>query len=357
MTTPLPFGKFGRWSTAMSMAESQLDADEFLLRIGRYRKRVLEPAGLNFTDGRRHQGSHFPNHGVFSADHRIWKFYSPPRARNARNTVKMASLLRSEGIPTPSILHRAVGYRTVKEHGLACIIMERIEGNHYDPDCLTKPGASLAPVLARLHRITSASWGDLTWQPGGSSLERFIGNTGARCRNRIQKLVERIQHSPLEGLEPWFERHRPLMSLDGGPFQLVHGDLHESNILQSPDGIPHLIDLDFSGYRSFVLDLADIVQRANAMFLPIADPDSALEQWEGRARPFLEDYFRLAPETFRPLWRSLRPVSFVMINLRAYLEGLQMATPRACERRGIDHETLLRELHGRRRLIDALLES
>ncbi len=337
------------------MAETAIDSEEFLRSVKRYRMRVLAPAGLDHSDARRRIGSHFPGHCTFEAGNQVWKFYAASRARNARNTVKASRRLRSAGIPTPPISYVDVRYESVKEHGIACIMMDRIEAVPIDPSELRDAGTALASLLAGLHSLTSESWGDLTWQPGGANLEQFVRNSAAGLLGDIRSREEGLHLAPFEALDSWMERRRRGGSLDTAAFQLVHGDLHESNILRETDGSLHLIDLDFSGYRMFGLDLTNLIQRMNPTPAPSPNPETAMHLWEEAARPFLKAYFELTPPDFPDQWQRFRPVGFLLANLRAYLEGLRAFSLRA--RRPPQKDPLLVELETRRVLIDAILKT
>ncbi len=338
------------------MSYTNPHSEEFLEQVKRYRKRVLTPAGLDFSAEVRRHATYFPKNAVFEGEERVWKFYGPERNRNARNTVRTSKRLIAEGISTPKLHFTDVRFETVRQHGVACVIMDRIQGEPFDTNQLKQAGCPLAPLLARMHRLTSNAWGDLTWQTSGRGPAHFIKRTAAEILNHVQPLTSRAPHGPLEDFIPRLARHLKRWDTPNGLYQLVHGDIHERNILQTADGILHFIDLDFSGYRLFSFDIADLIQRINAGPVEFTDPEVALEHWESRARPFLEDYFVAVPDGFREQWRELRHVGFLLVTLRKYLESLRLASPEDCREQGIRIEDLLRDLNARRRLLENLIQ-
>lgn len=339
------------------MPHTQPHAAEFLARVALYRERVLAPSGLDLPAGALPRSSFFPEICVIEGPGAVGKFYGAGNAQWARNTVRASKLLQEAGVATPRILFSEVMPDAVRRHGLACILMERIEGRNFELQNLIDDPEPLAELLLRMHRLTSERWGALTWNAPCRDPEIFIVGQARQWLDELAPLESGAGLSPLTGVGEWFEHHAARLRPPEGRFHLSHNDLHETNLILSHDGTIHVIDLDMTGYGAIGLDLARLVHRPHYPAVAPGETRDALQFWEHRAAPFLETYLRMAPPSRRDLWQGTRTLCHVYELLHGYLHRLYAATPENCSDFNMTLPELLDDIRRRRSLIDALISA
>lgn len=324
----------------------------FLRKLEKYRDSVLRPAGLDFPEPAGPLPSYFPEIAIVPDEDRVWKFYGAGHAHLARNTLKASVRLQAAKVGTPPIVYSDAAPPSVRKHGVACIIMERIVGESFDPGQLMNPATPLAPLFARLHSLTSDRWGALTWRGGHRHPEAYVRWTVAYWLAKLDPLLRASGQAPLAGVREWFERNASCLVPPDGRFHFRHGDIHESNLLVSPDGTIHVLDLDSAGYGAFGLDLAQLINRNHSDAADDLDPGHALDAWESRAAPFLESYFREAGPRRFDQWRAMRKFCFLFFQLRHYLDRAQAATPERCGDFFMTLPEIMEDMRRRRRVLD-----
>jgi aminoglycoside phosphotransferase (APT) family kinase protein len=170
-------------------------------------------------------------------------FLKVVRPSEVAGLVAAHNALAAAGLPVPGVLR--------VEPDLGIVVISAVEGDTLRAALANRnldgAAAELAGMLDRLGRVEwpdapAATPGPLVHAPGHALLlEQVVPSE----RDRLHRLLDRIGPAPSDSQEQ--------------PAGIVHGDLHEAQVLMAPDGaISGLIDLDDAGRGNRADDVANL---------------------------------------------------------------------------------------------------
>jgi Ser/Thr protein kinase RdoA (MazF antagonist) len=337
-------------------SESDCAQQRFLEKIQDYWEAVLAPSGIGREGFVLIEGYNLPKVCLYADATRVVKFYSSNNRTWARNSAAVMERLHEAGVSVPRVLRADVDDVSIRRHGVACIVMDRIQGDTPRIEEISDDAVGLARQLARMHRIRGERWGGLHPGRKGDAPEIWMRREVLPRLKRVRRSLDRMAHPPFEQATEWFREQWRELAGESGTFELTWYDFHDANMRRSDSGNLYLIDFDQSGYRCFGLDVAQILLRVSHGVTSQAwpgDGEGLIAAIEHEGRGFLTNYFKAMPEAFRKRWESVRRVCLAFAVLRYYANLLESAEWSGW---GLDAEGAAAEALRARCMLDLLMD-
>ncbi len=168
---------------------------------------------------------------------------------------RLIELLQDNGIPVPRVLFVDASGETHRKYGFCAVCEECLDGTAPDEASIDSVLDEVAPILARMHALSSSTLG-APWHRGQFDAPRwFLNRVRSHLKNVRQWLEVSLDQKTSRALLRWFQERSGVLQRDS--FQLIHGDLHLGNLILSDDGRIYLVDFGDSSYFYYEADLID----------------------------------------------------------------------------------------------------
>lgn len=200
------------------------------------------------------------------------------------------SRLRASGLPVARVLTASASPLTRLRWGFYPVVEEYIDGRHVAPRKASETAVrAVARALARFHGVERRRWGWPWFPRWGSYRKHYL----ARIARRARCVDEGLETGRSEELMAWFQARAREAPLEP-PYALLHGRVHGTNFVVTPEGQAVALDLLECRFGSFAADVNWALPR-------ICGDDAQRGAW------FTETYFAHRPQAYREAFARSRP--------------------------------------------------